>query len=147
MKVILLKDVRKMGRAHETIEVSDGHAINFLIPQKLAVAATPDAARRAEGYKAKGAVAKEVQTHLLEQNLATLAEARIVLKMKANEQGHLYNAVGEDEILAAVKEQANVELPEDVIRLEKPIKELGTYDIPVSAGKDFGRFNIVVEAE
>ena len=147
MKVILLKDVKKMGRAHETIEVSDGHAINFLIPQKLAIAATPAASRQAEVYKAKGAASKEVQMHLLEQNLATLAEARIVLTMKANEQGHLFESVGEEEILAAVKEQTSVELPDGVIRLEKHIKELGTYDIPVSAGKDFGRFNIVVEAE
>jgi large subunit ribosomal protein L9 len=147
MKVILLKDVKKMGKAHETIEVSDGHAVNFLIPQKLAVLATPEAARRAEAYKAKGAAAKEVQMHLLEQNLATLAESRIVLTMKANEQGHLFESVGEEQILEAVKEQAHVELPEGVIRLEKHIKELGTYDIPVSAGKDFGRFSFVVEAE
>ena len=136
-----------MGKAHEMLEVSDGHAINFLIPKKLAVAATPTSLRQAEVYKAKGAAEKEVQMQLMEQNLATLAESRIVLKMKANEQGHLYNAVDEGEILAAVKTQTNIELPEDVIRLEKPIKELGTYDIPVSAGKDFGRFNIVVEAE
>src|SRR5665213_1287072 len=141
MKVILLKDVKKIGKAHETVEVASGHALNFLIPQKLAIAATASAAKQAEGYKAKGAADKEVQMHLLEQNLATLAEARIVIKVKVSDKGHLFDSVGEEEILVAVLEQAKVELPEGVVRLEKPIKEVGTYDIPVSAGKDFGRFS------
>ena len=147
MKVILIKDVKKMGRAHETIEVSSGYALNFLIPQKLAVAATAAASKQAEGYKAKGAAAKEVQEHLLEQGLAQLAEARIVIKAKVSDKGHLFDSIGEEEILAAALEQAKVELPEGVVRLEKPIKEVGTYDIPVSHGKDFGRFSVIVEAE
>jgi ribosomal protein L9 len=67
--------------------------------------------------------------------------------MKANEKGHLYDAVGEPEILLAAKRDAGIDLPEGVVKLEKPFKEVGTYEIPVSHGEQFGKFSITIEAE
>ena len=64
-----------------------------------------------------------------------------------NEKNHLYDAVGKSEIIKAAKEQARVDLPEGVIKLEKPIKELGTFDIPVASVETFGKFSITIEAE
>lgn len=147
MKVILTKDVKDTGRAHDTIEVSDGHGLNFLIPKKLAVPATPAAQKEAELRKKQVTARRELDANLLAKSLEHLAEARIVIRMKANEKGHLYDAVGEAEIVAAVREQARTELPEGVIRLEKPIKEMGTFEVPVAAGQTFGKFSITVEAE
>ncbi len=147
MKVILIKDVKDMGRAHEAVEVSDGHALNYLIPKRLAVAATPAALAEAGTRMKRAGERRELDSKLLSQNLAALSDAHIVIKAKANEKGHLYDAVGEEEIRAAAKEQARVELPEGVIRLEKPFKELGAFDVPVSAGKDFGKFSLTIEAE
>ncbi len=147
MKVILKKDVRDMGRVNDTVEVKDGHALNFLIPKKLAVLATPAAVRNADMYKKKTDADRAVQEQLIAQNLKTLSETRIVITMKANEKGHLYDAVSIPEISSAIKEQAKVELPEDTIRLENPIKEIGTFDVPVSYGDNFGKFSIVIEAE
>ncbi|MFM2330743.1 MAG: hypothetical protein RLZZ26_250 [Candidatus Parcubacteria bacterium] len=147
MKVILIKDVKGIGRAHETVEAKDGHALNFLIPKKLAVAATPTAAKEAALRLKTVADKNAVDTALLLQNIASLAEARIVIKTKVNEKGHLYNAIGEFEISAAAKEQARIDLPESVIKLEKPIKEIGTFDVPVSSGETFGKFSITIEAE
>ena len=147
MKVILLKDAKGVGRAHEAVEAKDGYALNYLIPKKLAVAATPTAIKEAElrrkQVEEKGAVAAK----LFEQGLVSLADARIVIKAKANEKAHLYDAVGEPEIRRAVAEQAKVELPEGAIMLEKPFKELGTFDVPVSHGETFGKFSITIEAE
>ena len=147
MKVILTKDVKKMGRAHETVEVSDGHAINYLIPNKLAVTATSGNKKIADTRKAKVSADKEVKIQLLAQNIASLADANIVIKAKANEKGHLYDAVGEPEIAAAAKEQAHIDLPEDAISIERPFKEVGTFEVPVSAGEVFGKFSITIEAE
>lgn len=147
MKVILIKDVKGMGRAHSEVETSDGYALNYLIPKKFAVAATPTAMKEAELRRKSSVDRSALDAALLTQNIATLAEARLVIKMKANEKGHLYDAVGESEIVAAAKEQAKVDLPEEVIKLPKPIKELGTYDIPVASGETFGKFSITVEAE
>ncbi|MFH1178659.1 MAG: 50S ribosomal protein L9 [bacterium] len=147
MKAILIKDVKGIGRANETINVTDGYALNFLIPKGLAISATPIAQREAELRRKQAVNRAELDEKLLAQNISSLAEARVVIKMKANEKGHLYDAVGESEIKKAVKEQTRVDLPEDAIKLEKPIKELGIFDIPVSATGAFGKFSITIEAE
>ncbi len=147
MKVILTKDVKGVGRAHETIVTADGYALNYLIPNKLAVVATAGSTKVAEQRITQATARKELDTKLLAQNIASLAEARIVIKAKANEKGHLYDAVGKEEIAKAAKAEARIDLPEDAIKLEKPIKELGTFEIPVAAGENFGQFSITIEAE
>ncbi len=147
MKVILLKDVKGIGRAHEVVEVKDGHALNYLIPKKLAIPATEAAMREAELRRKQAAERGAIDAALLAQNISALAEARIVIKVKANEKGHLYDAVGESDIVKAAKEQTRIDIPEDAIRLEKPIKELGTFDIPVATANTFGKFSITIEAE
>ncbi|MCX6786725.1 MAG: 50S ribosomal protein L9 [Candidatus Kaiserbacteria bacterium] len=147
MKVILLKDVKGIGHAHEAIDTSDGYALNFLIPKKLAISATPAAQQEAELRRKQAINRAELDAKLLAQNIAALAEARIVIRAKANEKSHLYDGVGEPEISKAVKEQARIDVPEDAIKLEKPIKELGTFDIPVAAAGAFGKFSITIEAE
>lgn len=147
MKVILVKDVKGRGRAHEEITTSDGYALNYLIPKKLAISATPVARQEAETRRKLFVDRSVVDAALLTQNIASLALARIVIKVKANEKGHLYDAVGESDIAKAAKEQAHIDLPVDVIKLEKPIKELGTFDIPISSADTFGKFSIIIEAE
>src|SRR3989344_1346061 len=144
MKVVLMRDVKGMGRTHEAVEAKDGYALNYLIPQKLAIPATPAAMREAERHLKRVGERKELDAKLLEQNIAALAEAHITIAMKANEKGHLYDAVAAPEISHAVKEQARIDLPEEAIKLEKPIKELGTFRVPVSAAEAFGEFTIEV---
>ena len=147
MKVILLKDVKGMGHAHDTIVAKDGYALNYLLPKKLAVSATVSALKETEARKKQLEARKALDAKLLEQNLASLADARIVVRAKANEKEHLYDAIGELEIIKAVKECARIDLPEGSIKLEKPLKELGIFYIPVSVGTLFGTFKITVEAE
>jgi len=147
MKVILIKDVKGMGRTHEEVTTSDGYALNYLIPKKLAIIATPVARKEAESRIKQQVDQVAVDAALLTQNIASLVDARIVIKTKANEKGHLYDAVGAPEIAIAAKEQAHIDLPENVIKLEKPIKEVGTFDIPVASADTFGKFSITIEAE
>lgn len=147
MKVILTKDVKGVGRTNEAVVTADGYALNYLIPKKLAIPATPIAKQEAELRRKQVTDRSVLDNALLAQNIASLAEARIVIKVKANEKGHLYDAVGEPEISAAAKEQAHIDLPEGAIKLEKPIKELGTFDIPVATNDTFGKFSITIEAE
>ncbi len=147
MKVILIKDVKGMGRAHEEIITSDGYALNYLIPKKLAISATTVARKEAETRRKQVVDRGALDVALLEQNIASLASAKIIIKTKANEKGHLYNAIGEPEIMHAAKEQAHIDLAEGVIRLEKPLKELGTFDVPVAFADTFGKFSITIEAE
>jgi large subunit ribosomal protein L9 len=147
MQVVLTKDVKGVGRAYDTVTVADGHGLNYLIPRNLAKAATPQARQEAELRLKQRADRMALDASLLTQNIAALAEARIVIRAKANEKGHLYNAVGEREIVEAAKEQAHIDLSEDALKLEKPIKELGTFDIPVASAETFGKFSITIEAE
>lgn len=146
MKVILIRDVKGLGRANQEIEVSSGHALNFLIPGKFAIAATAGASKQASSRKQVHAERKELDAKLLAQNIASLADANIVIRAKANEKGHLYDGIGAPEISLAAK-GVHIDLPEEVIKIEKPFKELGTFEIPVSAGETFGVFSITIEAE
>lgn len=141
MKVVLLKDVRDLGRAGTVHDVSDGHGLNMLIPKRLAVLATPIAIKRAEAMKQQMDEKRTVENELIHERLTALAETRISIVKKANEQGHLYDAVDAKEIAEEAK------LPVETIKLEKPIKELGTFEIPVAYGEQFGTITISVEAE
>ena len=136
-----------MGRAHDEVETKDGYALNYLIPKKLAIPATASAVKEAGLRRAKATDRKELDAKLLAQNIAALADANITIVMKANEKGHLYDAVGAPEISAAAKDQARIDIPEEAIKLERPIKEVGRFDVPVSAGEVFGSFGITVIGE
>jgi large subunit ribosomal protein L9 len=141
MKVVLLKDVRDMGRAGSVIDVADGHALNHLIPRKLGVLATAQAIKQSELMKKNADSRKELDAQLITETIAHLADNPVTITKKANDKGHLYDAVGVSEIAAATN------LPEEAIKLEKPFKELGTFEVPVSAGQDFGSVSITIEAE
>lgn len=147
MKVILLKDVKGIGMAHEAAETKDGYALNCLIPKNLAILATPSAIKEAELRRKQRADRTALDAALVAQNIASLASADIVISVKANEKGHLYDAVGEHEIRTAVKEQTRIDIPENAIKLEKPIKELGVFDIPISTADAFGKFSITIKSE
>src|SRR5690349_3415851 len=141
MKVVLLKDIKKTGKAYSVVEVKDGHALNFLIPRGLAAAATEANLKNAELRHKQAKEKEELDAKLIGERLAALAEERIVFVKKANEKGHLYDAVDAKEIA----ERTN--LPVDALTVEKPFKELGTFDVPVSYGEQFGKISIVIEAE
>ncbi len=141
MKVVLLKDVKNTGRAGAVIECSDGHAQNFLIPRGLAALATPANLKQAELRIKQEGERKALDVKLIQDRLGALAEEKLVILKKANEKGHLYDAVDAGDIAKAT------ELPESAISIEKPFKEVGTFEVPVSLGESFGKLTITVEAE
>jgi large subunit ribosomal protein L9 len=141
MQVVLTKDVKGTGKANAVVSVKDGFALNYLIARKLAVPASAAALKQAE-LRAKQAAAKgELDAKLIGERLVALAEEKLVFVKKANEQNHLYDAVDAKEIA----EKAGI--PVDAVRIEKPFKELGTFEVPVAFGEQFGKLTIVVEAE
>ena len=141
MKVVLLKDVRNMGRAHTVIDVAPGHAINYLIPGKLAIRASDSAVKIAKQKEASAGEKRSVEGALIKQTIAALAEGKVTIGKKANDKGHLYDAVNASDIAMVAN------LPVEVIALEKPIKELGMFTVPVSNGEDFGSIQVEVVAE
>lgn len=141
MKVVLLKDIKGTGRANTAVDVKDGHAINFLIPRKLAMPATKASLKQAEFHIKKAEEARTIAQSLIAHRLESLADERVVIKKKVNEKGHLYDGVDAKELAELVH------IPAEAIRLEKSIKEAGTFEVPVSYGENFGKFTIVIEAE
>ena len=141
MKVVLLKDVRKIGRAHEVVNVKDGYALNHLIPSQMAVLATSVTVKNAESHLAKVDEERTMEAALIKQTIAGLSDGQVTITKKANEQGHLYDAVDAKDIAEAAG------LPVDSISLEKPIKELGRFTVPVSYGEDFGSIQVEIVGE
>lgn len=146
MKVIFLKDVARIGKKNDVKEVNDGYALNFLFPRKLAEIATGSSIKKLEIKKSEILIKKEVQDELLSKNLKELKDKEIVIFGKANEKGGLFSAIHKKEILEALKKAHNIEINEESIVLNKPIKEIGQYDIMVKINKKESFFKLIVKA-
>lgn len=146
MKVILLRDVAKVGRRFEIKEVADGFALNSLIPKKEAIFASPSAIKDLEQKKKAQVAEMKVQQDLLTKNLNHLKEAKVSIKAKANEKGHLFSGIHKEDLSKILKEEAKLDIPASIIILEKPIKATGEHTIKVMMGDVKGEFTITVEA-
>ncbi len=147
MKIILLKDVPKVGRKYDTKDVSEGYAVNLLIPRGLAVAATPSALKSITTERAKVEGEKKIHDDLLGKTIADLDGKTITIKEKVNEKGHLFAGLHKPEVLKAIKEQTNLELMDEHIELSKPIKEAGEHTIPLRGAGKTAKIKLVIEAK
>lgn len=145
MKVILLKDVPGIGRKYDVKHMSDGHAVNFLIPRGFAAPATPERLKRVLVEKAAQEGEKKVQGDLLAKNIQSLNGVTIIIESKANEQGHLFKGIRGEDIAAAILTRAHFEIPAEAIQLEHPIKEVGEWEITVSAGNQKATFKLQIQ--
>ena len=135
MKVIFLKDVKGVGRKFEEKNVADGYALNMLIPKKLAVPAEGPGASSVKVLKENEAKAREKRGIQLSENLSKIAGATITLNMKANDKGHLFASINASKLSDLLKKEG-IEIEEDCILLEHPIKEIGTFAVPISVERD-----------
>jgi large subunit ribosomal protein L9 len=146
MKVILLKDVRKVGKKFEVKEVASGFALNMLIPQKLAEAATPSSLARLNNIKAREDGEKKIREDLLMKNLKQLDGKTINLTESANEKGSLFKGVHTEELVKALKDQTHLEIAPEYIVLEKPLKEVGEHDVEVKVQDKSATFKVTITA-
>lgn len=132
MKVILLKDVRDLGKAWEIKDVSDGYARNFLFPKKLAQIATPDLIKKAEAQKALTIKKTEEDLEKTEKLASILDTALINIKAKANEEGKLFGSITQEMIIdALVNKNIGIEKKTD-ITIAQTIKDIGEHKVTVS---------------
>lgn len=147
MKIILLKDVPGVGKKWDVKIVSDGHARNMLIPRGLAHEATDDRIARVERDKVALAQEREIEKSLLLRNLDALRDARIELATAANEQGHLFKGLHARELVEAIRAQKRLEIPEECIKLDQPIKVLGEHQVPFEIAQTKATFTLAVIGE
>lgn len=145
MKVILLKDVKKIGKRYDTKDVSDGYALNLLIPQGLAISATPEAIKRYDLIKSKAAVEIKVQEDLMAKNIKAIDATVLTVVSKANEKGHLFAGLHNAEIAAELAKQAKIQVDPSFIQLPQAIKETGEYVVEVKAADKSAKFKLVVK--
>lgn len=147
MKVIFLKDVAKVARKYDVKDVADGFALNNLIPRKIAVAATPAAVARIEAQLAadKGARAKiEEQVAMLKN---ATASAPVVISVRANAQGHLFESVSAAQIATSIQKAHGVALKAQEIELTHPLKEVGVHMVALKVGSVRGECTVSIEAQ
>ncbi len=127
MKVILLQDVKSLGKKGEIVNVSDGYARNFILPKKLGVEAT---AKNENDLKLQKANEAKKAKQLYEDALAFAEDIKdkpVIVKIKAGEGGKVFGSVSTKEIAAAFKEQRGVEIDKKKLQLVEPLKALGTF--------------------
>lgn len=131
MKVILLQDVKSLGKKGEIVNVSDGYARNMILPKKLGVEAT---GKNLNDLKLQNQHAEKVAQEQLEaaKQLAEDIKDKIVtVTIKAGEGGRTFGSVSTKEISTAVKQQLGLDLDKKKMVLAEPIKSLGTFEVPV----------------
>ena len=131
MKVILLEDVKALGKKGQIVNVNDGYARNFILPKKLGLEANN---KNLNDLKLKKANDEKIAQEQLEeaQELGKKIEAgKVELAIKVGEGGRTFGSVSTKEIAAAVKEQMGYDIDKKKIQLKEAIKALGTHNVPV----------------
>ena len=147
MKVILLEDVKALGKKGDICDVSDGYARNFIIPRKKGLEATSDNLNNLKLKKANDAKVAQENLEAAQALAQELEKNAIVLKVKVGEGGKLFGAISSKEVAAAVKEQMNLDVDKKKIVLAEPIKTLGSHDIKVKLHKDVAATLVVKVVE
>ena len=131
MKVILLEDVKSLGKKGEIVNVSDGYARNAILPKKLGIEAT---SKNLNDLKLQNQHADKVAAENLanaKELAKTVEQQKVVVKIKAGEGGKIFGSVSPKEIAQATKEQTGLELDKKKMHLPDGIKALGTYEVLV----------------
>ena len=131
MKVILLEDVKALGKKGEIVNVNDGYARNFILPKKLGLEAT---GKNLNDLKLKKQNEEKVAQEQLDDAKALAAKieaGKVELSIKVGEGGRTFGSVSSKEIAAAVKDQMGYDIDKKKIQLKDAIKTLGTHTVPV----------------
>ncbi|MEN9604429.1 MAG: ribosomal protein [Candidatus Parcubacteria bacterium] len=131
MKIVLLKDLHKVGRKYDVVDVADGFALNSLIPSKSAEAATASTIARYNKLREVEVAARAAIEEEVFSKLDVITGNTYEITAKANEQGHLFAAIHKDEIIAAVKAQAGINLDPSYLHLDAALKQVGTFEVPL----------------
>jgi len=146
MKVILLKDVVKIGRKYDVKDVSPGHASNFLIPRGLAEIATESNMKKVATIRAQDEVEHKIKEDLLLKNIADIEGVHVEVTEKANDKGHLFAGLHKEEIAKLIQKQTRLQILPTHIVLDKPIKTVGEHQIEVEVQNKKVHFTLTIKA-
>ena len=130
-QAILLEDVESLGQRGEPVDVSPGYLRNYLIPRKLAAAATPGALEEAQRRQATAEKAAKARAEREEQAASLLSKTVLTIHQRAGEDGKLFGSVGAKEIVDAIREARDLRIDRRKVRLEQPLREIGTHMVEI----------------
>lgn len=136
MNIVLLEDVKALGKKGEVVKVNDGYARNFILPKKLGVEATPKNLNDLKLQKANDAKVAAEQLAAAKELGKQLEEASVTLSIKAGEGGRAFGSVSRKEIGKAIGDQLGLEIDKKKIVLNDPIKSIGSFEVPIKLHKD-----------
>ena len=128
MKVILLEDVKSLGKKGQIVNVSDGYARNMILPKKLGVEAT---SKNLNDLKLRKANEEKVAQDAAKAFAEELSTKEVILTLKVGEGGRTFGSVSSKEISEAAKKQLNLDIDKKKLQLESPIRTLGVTNVPV----------------
>ena len=146
MEVILLEDVKSLGKKGQIVKINDGYARNFVLPKKLGLEATP---KNLNDLKLKKANEDKIAKEKLEaakEFAKVLEESSVVVKIKSGEGGRTFGSVSSKEIAQEAKKQLDFDIDKKKIVLDEPIRTLGTHVIQIKLHKDVtAKMNVKVQ--
>ena len=146
MKVILTQDIAKLGRRSSVVEVPDGRGLNQLIPQGLAMAATPENVKKLQATTDVQAAKDGAEAMAFSDAITKLGDNAVTVTVTANENGHLFEAVKEGMVVDALAESGIVVTPHQ-IQISDPIKTVGAHEIVLHHGDDRHAVTLEVTAK
>lgn len=136
MEIVLLEDVKSLGKKGEIVKVNEGYARNFILPKKLGVEATP---KNLNDLKLKKANQEKIAAQQLAEAKELgekLEKASITLSIKAGDNGKAFGSVSGKEISKAIQDQMNLDIDKKKLVLPEPLKTFGTHEVPVKLHRD-----------
>ena len=130
-QAILLEDVDNLGQRGEPVDVAPGYLRNYLIPRKLAAPATPGALEQAQQRQAAAERVERLRAEREEQAAELLAKTVLTIQQRADDGGKLFGSVGAKEIVDAIQEARDLRIDRRKVRLEQPIREIGTHMVEI----------------
>jgi large subunit ribosomal protein L9 len=130
-QAILLSDVEDLGRRGDPVDVAPGYLRNYLIPRKLAQPATPGALEEAQRRRALAEKAERARAAREAEAAGLLSKTVLTIHQRAGEDGKLFGSVGAKEIADAIREARDLRVDRRKIRLEQPIREIGTFMVEI----------------
>lgn len=131
MKVILADDVDKLGRKGDIVTVADGYARNFLVPKGLAMVATRGSLKQAEVMQRARAEKDAREKEIAAAKVAQLGASPVYISARAGEEGRLFGSVTKSDVARAIEDQLEESVDRHNIRLDEPIRTLGTHQVEV----------------
>ena len=136
MEVVLLEDVKALGKKGQIVKVNDGYARNFILPKKLGIEATSKNLNDLKLQKANADKIAAEQLQAAKDLAADLAEKSITLSIKAGEGGKAFGSVSSKEITKAIQDQLGMEIDKKKLVLPEPLKTFGTHEVPIKLHRD-----------